>query len=162
MGYGEILFESGHVTTRDPEWQSFYWGWDDTDWEAPESAYRGSTWNHFVFTKDIAAGVQKMYHNGQLVAVTKAATAPIVEVGKFTIGNFEPGQTIEYHGDIDDFRVYDRALTPDEVLYLAGGSAFYQPLVSTDADFDVSGDIGMGDLAMMVSKWLEEQLWPAP
>jgi hypothetical protein len=156
-----IVFEAGHITPQLPEWDSWYFGWDYTTWEAPESAYRGTTWNHFVFTKDVAAGEQKIYHNGQLVAITKGATAPVDYVGLFIIGNFTPTGTIEYYGDVDDFRVYDRALTPDEVLYLAGGSSFYQPLIS-DADFDESDDIGIDDLVILVSKWVEEQLWPAP
>lgn len=156
-----ITFEAGHDNNRQDDWASFFWGWDSTSWEAPESAYRGTNWNHFAFTKDIATGEQKIYHNGQIVALTKKATTPIDYVGMFTIGNFHPGGNLAYYGDVDDFRIYDHALTPDEVLFLAGGSAYYQPVIS-DADFDDSGDIGLGDLAILAAKWLEIQLWPAP
>lgn len=155
-----IIFEAGHITPQLPEWASYYYGWDSAVWDDPaEADYRGTTWNHFVFSKDTAAGIQRIYHNGQLVAQSEGATAPIQSVATFIIGNFTGTSYIEYHGDVDDFMVFDRALTPDEVLYLAGGSSYFQPLLS-DVDFDTSGDIGLGDLEILVEKWLQQQLWP--
>ena len=75
------------------------------------------------------------------------------------VGIIEIGGIPAYHGLIDDFRVYDRALGQAEVLDLAGELSVEQPLVS-NADTDEDGFVDLGDFAEMASVWLDQVFWP--
>jgi hypothetical protein len=71
-------------------------------------------------------------------------------------------------GQIDDVRIYSRALSHGEVANLAGvspGETLHQPvqtLLSTTADVDLNDDeaIGFKDFAGLAGQWLDEHLWP--
>ena len=74
-----------------------------------------------------------------------------------------------FAGDLDDVRIYERALSQAEIANLAGmsvGSVLQQPvlpLLSTTNDTDLHDDekIDLKDFAVLADMWLEEQLWPA-
>ena len=90
------------------------------------------------------------------------ATDGVVRIGE------APWHTRPFTGQIDDVRIYSRALPPGEVANLAGinvGEALYVPvqvLLSTSADADLNDDeaIDFKDFAALAAQWLEEQLWP--
>jgi len=69
-------------------------------------------------------------------------------------------------GAVDDARVYDRALSPDEVAGLAGIGAFTQPIEVFLSPQDpainayVDNIIDLKDYAELANAWLEEKLWP--
>jgi hypothetical protein len=69
-------------------------------------------------------------------------------------------------GSVDDVRIYDYALSPEEVAYLAvdGAPGLHIPIVS-DADVyqgEAQGSqwINLKDYSLIASKYLEEILWP--
>ena len=66
-----------------------------------------------------------------------------------------------YDGLIDDFRIYDYALSQPEVAYIAtnGTGIFDQPLMSP-ADLSADGRINFKDFAILADNWLNERLWP--
>ncbi len=149
-----IVFEAGHIEPQQPDWESYYYGWDETVFENPADAVFGN-WNHFAMTKDVDAGVQRLYLNGQLVAQTDNATAPLSSIGLFTIGCFT-SQRHFFDGSIDDFKVYDRALTHEEILFLSDASSpLNQPALS-NANLDGLGDVDMDDLLLLVAEWLAD------
>ena len=77
-----------------------------------------------------------------------------------TTGNWLEGQ-------LDEVRVYSRALLQAEIGSLAGKTAVYSPplqwlLEPQDADIDMNSDgrIDLKDYATLAQDWLEEILWP--
>lgn len=85
------------------------------------------TWSHFAMTND---GVNsKMYKDGVLLFTSGGSVAPAVFSGSCDIvfGNASsdcsaPFVNQPYSGKIDDFRIYNRALTDSEVLQLAAAN----------------------------------------
>jgi len=73
-------------------------------------------------------------------------------------------------GDLDEVRIYDRALSPAEIAYLAddtpGDGELYVPVPSmanlTDEEPLLSRSVNFKDFAVLADRWLNEQLWPEP
>jgi len=121
-------------------------------------------WNHWVFTKDIHAtsdgqtGRMQMYLNGALYDERYGTDSPITGVASFEIGSGWYGR---YDGLIDDFEIYDYALSPAEVAWLASdGTGVVEDAVSSPADLDNSGRVDLHDFALLATQWLEDNLWP--
>jgi hypothetical protein len=78
-------------------------------------------WIHLVAISD--GSNSKVYFNGINVAVSVEALEP-VSTGPVTIGCWLGGSVFHMHGDIDDVRIYDHALSAEEVeaLYAVGDS----------------------------------------
>jgi hypothetical protein len=79
------------------------------------------------------------------------------------------GTPWHFDGELDDVRIYNRALSQAEVASLAGKTATYtQPLylLLTPADPAMNmadgRAIDLKDYAILVDGWLDELLWPQP
>ena len=121
-------------------------------------------WNHWVFTKDIRPGPvgQKgrmaIYLNGELYDSRSGTDSPIANITSFEIGSGWYGR---YDGLIDDFRIYDYALSPAEVAWVATNSTgTIEDPAPAPADLDASGRIDFRDFALLATQWLEDTLWP--
>ena len=114
--------------------------------------YSGTTyptgWHHIVAVRDVDADKVYLYVDDACAAETTDTTtstpAPsFVEIGKY------PGQAAQYlNGDVDEIRIYNRALAASEVsgLYFNGSPptnnyARFEPGVSY---IHPLGDLGMG------------------
>jgi hypothetical protein len=140
----------------------------------------GGRWNHWAFIKSPLQ--LAVYCNGSLVAHTDAnnqggdpnalVKGPLfrLPVGSFRIGTRGDNWAM-WNGRLDDFQVYDYALSPAEVAYLAtdGAGHIFLPLVSpanlnTDGVASPATDpnqiVNFGDLAIMGKQWHTQQLWP--
>jgi hypothetical protein len=128
-------------------------------------------WVHYAFVKSVSGRYQKIYRNGQLIALNDNATAP--ETTKLdTTNNFATigawrwsgGYGGYYDGWIDDFRIYNYALSPGEVLYLAveGGTATSPMTQGLITPADATGDnkVDFLDFAVMAQYWLQDLVWP--
>jgi len=122
-------------------------------------------WNHFVVTRDGNAGTMAIYLNGQDVNESNNVT-----VGMFTppVDRFYIGTRDQWWGywagRVDDFRVYDYALSAAEAGYIAtrGTGEIYLPLGSP-ANLEQSGPpqaINFKDYSILAQQWLTQQLWP--
>ncbi|MBA7516514.1 hypothetical protein ES705_08562 [subsurface metagenome] len=107
--------------------------WTDTEWgDAREVLFPSSKWFHLVYTYDAGSSERSMYLNGNMVmqdtalfednllgAIVVPATATDFYIGK------NPNTAHEwlgnYEGDLDDLRIYDIALTEDQVGWLYEG-----------------------------------------
>jgi hypothetical protein len=138
----------------------------------------GGRWNHWAFVK--APHTLSWYCNGSLIkqeADTDANTndayiyGPLfpLPVSAFTIGL--GGWGGNWAGYINDFQVYDYALSAEEVAYLAtdGTGHVILPLVSPanfnkDGSVDIQHDanqiVNFGDMAIMGQQWHTQILWP--
>ncbi len=94
-----------------------------------QSTWNANTWYHFVAIMDISGGGEKIYINGVLAGsnaatargTTQAATACISAEVSTTV--CLPSSRV-FLGSIDDFHIYNRALSATEVqqLYALGAS----------------------------------------
>ncbi len=121
-------------------------------------------WNHWAFTKDIrvgpagARGRMEIYLNGVLYDSRTGTDAPIEGIKSFEIGRGWYGR---YDGLLDDFQIYDYALSAPEVAYLASdGTGVLEATLPLAADLDYNGFVDFSDYARLASQWLTEGLWP--
>jgi hypothetical protein len=128
-------------------------------------------WVHYAFVKSVSGHYMKIYRNGRLIALNDNATASETTVlggaeNFATLGawRWSGGYGGYYNGWIDDFRIYNYALSPGEVLYLAveGGTAT-SPMTQglfTPADATGNDKVDFYDFAVMAQYWLQDLVWP--
>ena len=127
-------------------------------------------WVHYAFVKNNSANYMRIYQNGTMVAEMFADSTWNPELDGidtfFSIGawRYNGGNGGYVDGLMDDFRLYDYALSHEEVLSLAveGGTATspLTQLLITPADVLKDNKINLGDFAEVASKWLEEVVYP--
>jgi len=104
-----------------------------------------SDWSHLVLTLDNAQGVGKLYVNGVLAstATWDTTTQSVNTSGAQYLAYVN--NLANYNGNLDEARIYNRALTPDDVAKLytfAPGPIYYAPLDegSGTTASDISGN----------------------
>jgi hypothetical protein len=86
------------------------------------SATLPSGWHHVAATIDSASMTMRLYQDGRLVAEGPTTVLPS-DLGETTenfLGRSQFAADAYYFGSMDEFRIYDRALSVEEVLFLAG------------------------------------------
>ena len=115
-------------------------------------------WNHWAFTKETKTGRMQIFLNGVLYDSRIGANSPILGITSFEIGT---GWYGGYDGLIDDFQIYDYALSQPEIAYAAtnGTGIFDLPLIPP---VDLNGDnqIDFKDFAILAESWLDKNFWP--
>jgi hypothetical protein len=152
----------------DNRWRIQYWDgdYDFTTTGAGNGKNVGSyeaptlnSWAHFVHTHDGAR--TRIWLNGRLI-VDWAKTINTTDGFSFRIGMYgNPDAT--FNGLIDDVRVYDFALDATEVAMLYTDVMLGEMVcVGGNPAMDFNGDcrVGIEDLALLVSEWLECNLVP--
>jgi hypothetical protein len=115
-------------------------------------------WNHWAFIKNAEAGTMQIYLNGVLYDSRTGTNTTISGITSFEIGN---GWYGGYDGLIDDFRIYDYALTQPEIAYVAtNGTGIFDQTLMTPADLNGDNKIDFADFALLAEHWLENQIWP--
>ncbi len=76
-------------------------------------------WIHWAFTKNAETGQQMIYRNGMLWQSGEGLNRPMTGVTAFTLGS-KGDETGFWNGVMDEFRLYNRELTQEEILWLAG------------------------------------------
>lgn len=135
---GRILDKYG-VSGTDGEWTVFYntalrfqhHGWTTTEGEWGGSTLTLNAWNNVIISYDTGStsNIPAMYVNGSPVAVTttSAPTGTLANIAKdLRIGN-NSALNRGFDGLIDDVRIYNRILSPEEAtkLYLSGNNTSY-------------------------------------
>jgi hypothetical protein len=118
-----------------------------------------SGWHHVAVTINADGDTIKLYLDGSVVAQNTQATLSPSDLGATTqnwLGRSQYGADAYYTGAIDDFRIYNRALSEAQVAWLAG----YTSPFSIPADLNVDNVIDFKDFAVLADSWLEELLWP--
>jgi hypothetical protein len=90
-------------------------GTDRTDVQSPENTYEEALWNHIAMTADRANGVIDLYFNGEKVTESNSTITGFQVTRPLFIGAMPPGNTYNWHGMIDDLRLYEGILTEDEI-----------------------------------------------
>jgi hypothetical protein len=128
----------------------------------PLSAFAG-TWQHYAFVRDSVNKRMRIYHNGERVAEANQLSGPMFggPIEDFRLGRFDPGSE-SYLGKIDDFQIYDYALSDEEAGYIGTGGTGYVPFVNV-ANIKLSTPeyVNFGDYALIGLQWMTgPTLWP--
>ena len=113
-GQGHSLGFSSGGTARHPR---IIWNHDVSGWASllsPEPI--DEEWNHIALTFDAAAGMLKLFVNGNEVGSVASTSTPFTTVN---LGRREASQEWSYKGLVDNVVVYDRALSAQEIGQLA-------------------------------------------
>ena len=102
--------------------------YDRTSKTASAAEVTGS-WAHWAFTKNATTGFMNIYHNGSLwhSAGGKTMAMPATNTFDFLHIGGTSNSLWDWEGTLDDFRLYDHALSAGEVTALAGASAAPEP-----------------------------------
>ncbi len=115
-------------------------------------------WNHWAFNKDAGTGKMQIFLNGLLYDIRTGSTSPILNITSFEIGS---GWYRGYDGLIDDFRIYDYALSQAEIAYAAtNGTGIFDLPFLLPADLNSDNRIDFKDFALLADNWLNDKLWP--
>jgi hypothetical protein len=145
---GRVVFDHGIAPVDRVVWSEA----DPADWEGQ--------WNHYALVKNATEGIQRIYHNGRLVAENTDAFQSTPGTGTMRIGaSDQPTPQRLYHGKLDEFRIYATALPQAAILHLANGTQIDQAPV-TPADINGDGIVDQADFASLAQIWLGELLWP--
>jgi hypothetical protein len=93
-----------------------------TETNITASATLPSGWHHVAATIDNASMTMNLYQDGRLVAEGPTPLLPS-DLGETTenfLGRSQFAADSYYFGSLDEFRIYDRALSVEEILFLAG------------------------------------------
>ena len=112
---GNVYFDTGGTAPAS--------GYDRISKAAAPVEYEGS-WQHWTLTKNADTGEQSIYLSGALWHSAGGMTRTMRGVTAFTIGCRPDHADYYYIGMIDDFRLYNRALTQEEIAWLAGRTSF--------------------------------------
>jgi dienelactone hydrolase len=91
-------------------------GYDRISKAGDPLVYQGS-WHHWAFTKNADTGSMKIYLDGELWQSGTGKTRSMAGVTSFKLGS-ATGGPFHYDGLLDDVRIYDRELSPAQVLEL--------------------------------------------
>jgi len=113
-----------------------------------------NTWQHVALTWSTSEDTTRLYHNGAEVgyAIRDAGTGGVLDdtTQSYTIGaRGALGATTFFDGIIDEVRLYNRALSRQEV-----GQLYYYVLSCPTNDLNADCKIGFDDLLIFSGKWL--------
>jgi MSHA biogenesis protein MshQ len=80
---------------------------------------RDDTWHHLAWVRDKATNANYMYIDGRLEATNPTLGTDITFVTPHFIGGDNRANPPNFHGLMDDARIYDRALSQEEIAWLA-------------------------------------------
>ncbi|MFC1793179.1 LamG-like jellyroll fold domain-containing protein, partial [Planctomycetota bacterium] len=94
---------------------------NDTAWIGITADTTIGEWHHIVAIYD--GDTMQLYHDGALAATTSGAGILLDESRRFLIGakSDNGGQSEYFSGSIDDVRIYNKALTQDEIIQAMQG-----------------------------------------
>jgi hypothetical protein len=126
--YGEVHFDAGQL----PNVSSYPRKYDKvrvTKMAKPEE-YSGR-WNHWAVTKNAYTGEMRLYLNGNLWHSGSGRTQSIRGITRFNIGSYAGAIRGEfgrfYYGIIDNFRIYNYEMGPDEIKALYDATNLPEP-----------------------------------
>ena len=104
-------------------------------------------WYHVVATYD-SQGYMKVYLDGKLDGTSGPYLTPNIGNQNFYLGTWESGLSYPFDGDIDEVKIYNRALTADEIKqdYNAGSAIQFGSAnqtiggTTTSLDYCIPGD----------------------
>jgi hypothetical protein len=116
---------------------------------AAASDYTGK-WAHWVFTKNVATGIMKMYRNGQLFDSDTGKTRTLDVITNLYFAS-EAGSSLFYDGKLDEIAIWNREISESDVSQIftaqsgaiaALGSSTYTFLPDVIGTYQVNLTVG--------------------
>ncbi|MHC4457386.1 MAG: LamG-like jellyroll fold domain-containing protein [Planctomycetota bacterium] len=136
----------------------------DNKWHQIATTYDANTYEHVVY-RDSVAGRAYIFDPNIPNMFLDA-----VRIGGSRNPNFPGNQSANnFIGNIDNVKIYNKALSPSEICYLYVGIGFVcdQPLDSPANLYDEKLEklmkkrkVNFKDYTVLTNHWLEEDLWP--
>jgi len=106
--------------TLEPDGALSYWHGNGTTYFSgykayPPGSFVNSNWYFVAITRDISSSTVKFYKNGTLVASRTFTIYPVASTNDVYVG---AGYAGYYQGTIDEVRIYNRALSDEEIKQL--------------------------------------------
>ena len=119
-----------------------------------------NVWQWFAATVDESGNVV-IYKNGLSVQTGTAGVPAVVTRTSNYIGESNWVADALYEGMMDEMRIYNYALSADDVAALYANVE--GPFCRTPLTYDLDGDcvVGVGDLAVLAAQWMECGYWPS-
>ena len=153
--HSDVILQAGAGDTGKPYIVSIYTDWLDYGLKfatglgepdtlkfnpgAPEDW--AGRWNHYAFVKDADNGSMKIYLNGNLATEKTGATAPMSGVGAARIGIAPDRFGDQYIGKLDDLRIYNYALSEQEIAALCPTPSASSPRPANRAVVSPTGEL---------------------
>jgi len=122
------------------------------------------TWYHVAGVYSDQGNYIRTYINGKLDRELVTTALLGLSAGPLRLGREPSGQSSFFSGKLDDVRVYNYALSPAEIMSLAGAGAVYVPVTSpaniSDLEPVLEKKVNFKDYSLLANKWLEEELFP--
>jgi|GEM_PF-2214072 len=137
---------------------------DCNDYFVDNEGLSAGEWTHVAGTFD--GTWMKLYIDGNKVDESNDANGILLsqDTNDLAIGNRSDSDNRPFVGMIDDVRVYDYALSDDEVVYVATDGNGHLPLKSianlSNTESPGSEAVNLRDFAVLGDAWLDEKLWP--
>ena len=123
-------------------------------------------WYLITYVIDNTNQEARLYLDGDFKKTVAVSGTPLLMKSEQKMWIGQTGYSGEVmDGLIDDVRIYNQALSQEEVLYLTGaeGTVFFpvpSPANITDPEPPLSRKVNLADFAIVAGHWLEEILWP--
>lgn len=122
QGSGDGSHNNLHLRVYDDGLMRF--GFLNNDLDAPAGTFVMGQWNHVVLTYDAATNARKIYLNGGEAKASDTSASDFIGNTDLNIGRWiRNGGDQYWTGRIDDLKIYNRALTLEEIDDLADGGA---------------------------------------
>lgn len=100
----------------------------NSDGAVSEDAINDGEWHHVAMTRDADTGEISVFVDGQLSGTAQGQTglfenSPLHDIGRTNDFNDSKPETAYYEGGLDDVRIYDRALSAEEIAQLAASDS---------------------------------------
>ncbi len=128
-----------------------------------------SGWHHIAVTIDADDTTASIYLDGVVIGVNTAVTLTPSDIGTTTqnwLGRSQYSADGYYNGLLDDFLIYNYALSHGEILSIASTGTLYVPVTSPanvyDSEPALQKKVNFRDYAELLSRWLDGNEWPLP
>ncbi|MBZ0167762.1 MAG: LamG domain-containing protein, partial [Candidatus Omnitrophica bacterium] len=153
-GYSAIINKATSAYTLEIANGYIYFGFNDGVWRDitdNTTQLQQDTWYHVAGVFDDSADQFILYLNGNIINSAGSITQhPIAQTGNLIIGAANEGVASFFPGLLDDIRIYNRALSLQEITALANGnqpaSAIGAYTLQTDLDVDGTLRLNAGTL----------------
>jgi hypothetical protein len=128
------------------------------------TALTPGTWYHVAGVYSDQGNYIRTYVNGKLDRELVTTALLKLSAGPLRLGREPFSQGSFFSGKLDDVRVYNYALSPAEIMSLAGAGAVYVPVTSpaniSDLEPVLEKKVNFKDYSVLANKWLEEEMFP--
>jgi hypothetical protein len=139
---------------------------EDSHENESASNVQTTDWQHLMVTWN-SGEAAKLYINGVLDTPTNVDDViggTTTGYSTLIVGRGGKDEDGSWDGLVDDVRVYDYALSAEEIVSVMGLSELYVPLTSqaniSDEEPVNSKKVNFKDFAVLADTWLDETLWP--